>query len=270
MAQIMFNPGKFTAPKAKPLPIILLLDTSGSMDLVTNPDEVRRTGRFDVVDGNNIEYVEGGITRMDIMNKAVRKMLNTFARYEREATEFLVSIVAFGADTRLVLPPTPASDVRFSDLQSAGETPLREALAIAKRLVEDKAQIPGRAYRPLVILVSDGMPDAGWKEAFDDFVNNGRSAKCDRMALAISAEADRAMLGKFIEGTGHKLFEADTADEITNFFKFVTMSTVQRTLSRNPDIVPKDADIQTPPPPPKPGQPAPDAQDENDDDEGYW
>lgn len=268
MAQIMFNPEKFTAPKAKPLPIILLLDTSGSMDLVTNPDEVRRTGRYDVVDGNNIEYVEGGITRMDILNKAVRKMLKTFAHYEREATEFLLSIVTFGADTRLVLPPTPASDVRFTDLQPAGETPLKDALLIAKRLVEDRAQIPGRAYRPLVILVSDGQPDAGWEKAFDDFVNNGRSAKCDRMALAISDEADRAMLGKFTEGTGHKLFAADTADEITSFFKFVTMSTVQRTLSRNPDIVPKDADVQAPPPPPKPAQPAP--ADEDDDDEGYW
>lgn len=273
MAYMAFDPKQFTTQKAKPLPVILMLDTSGSMDIITNPDEVRRTGRTGVVDGQNVEFVEGGITRISVLNDSVRKMLKTLAKYERDNTEFLVAIITFGEDVRLVLPPSPAADVRFTDLNANGNTPLGNALAIAKNLIEDRAQIPSRAYRPLVILVSDGLPDAGWETAFENFIHNGRSAKCDRMALAIGKEADRDMLGKFVEGTGHSVAEADTAEEITKFFKFVTMSTVQRTLAQDPNQVPKDANVEQPQ---VPGGGNSGEQQKNppddppDDEEGYW
>lgn len=250
MAQMIFNPRQFTTHKAKPLPIFLLLDTSGSMDIVTNPDDVQRTGRTDVVDGKQVEYVEGGITRIAVLNEAVKKMLRTLAKYERDNTEFLIGIVTFGEDTRLVLPLSPASDVRFADLQARGSTPLAKALEITKKIIEDKTQVPSRAYRPLIVLVSDGEPDAGWEDSFNDLIKNGRSAKCDRMALAIGKEANRDMLAKFVEGTGHSVSEADAAEQITGFFKFVTMSTVQRTLSPDPNQPPEDNKVAPPPLPP--------------------
>lgn len=170
-------------------------------------------------------------------------MLNTFSKYERKETELLVSIVTFGAETRMVLDPTQASNVQYNDLQADGNTPLGDALSIVKRLVEDKTQIPSRCYRPLVVLVSDGYPDKGWETPFEDFIHNGRTAKCDRMALAIGNEADRNMLARFIEGTDRNVFEADTADQIEKFFNFVAMSTVARTHSANPDVVPPDKDV---------------------------
>lgn len=274
MANFSFDPQKFTAPKAKPLPIFLLLDISGSMDIVINPEDVHPTGRTGFVDGHEVEFVEGGITRISVLNDAVKKMLRTLSKYERDATEFLVSIVTFGEETHLLVPPSPASDVRFSDLQAAGNTPLDLGLKIAKELIEDKAQIPSRSYRPLIILVSDGKPDEGWQEVFNDFIHNGRTAKCDRMALAINNDADRTMLAQFIEGTGHQVFEAETADEITKFFKFVTMTTVQRTLSQNPNVVPQDKEVEN-----LSSLPLPKVKDEDtsaapkvddDDDEGYW
>ena len=242
-----FDPSQFTAPKAKPLPVILLLDTSSSMDMVTNPDEVRRTGRYDVEDGRDIEYVEGGITRIQILNDAVCKMLTTLAKEEKNETEFLLSIITFGEHTGLVCGPASVADTHFTDLEADGMTPLGAALDIAKSLIEDKDKTPSRAYRPLVVLVSDGEPnDSGWEHKLSDFIHNGRSAKCDRMALAISAEADRGMLARFVEGTGHDVFEANAADEIHKFFKFVTMSVVTRSLSKNPNEVPKDKTL-TPP-----------------------
>lgn len=237
MAQNTFDPSKFTTQKAKPLPVILLLDTSGSMNIVTNPADVRDTGQTGVVDGQRVRFVEGGITRISSLNSSVRKMFNTFSRFERDSTELLVSIITFGADTRMILPPTQASNVQYNDLQAAGETPLGQCLGIAKRLIEDKNQIPSRAYRPLVVLVSDGMPNDSWQAPLEDFIHNGRTAKCDRMALAIGDDADRNMLAQFIEGTGRNVFEADTADQIANFFKFVTMSTVARSQSKDPNVV---------------------------------
>lgn len=253
MAQMIFDPSKYTVQRPKPLPVILMLDASDSMNFV---------------DGNNVEFVEGGITRISVLNDAVRRMLRTLATYERENTEFLVSIITFGADTRLLMAPVPARDVSFTDLRASGETPLGPALAVAKKLVEDREQIPSRAYRPLVVLVSDGEPDVGWEAQFESFVQEGRSSKCDRMALAIGKEADRKMLGQFVEGTGHAVQEAETAEEITKFFKFVTMSTVQRTLSQNPNETPRDADVVQPAALAGKSDAAPKTV--LDDDEGYW
>ena len=231
-----FNPSDFTASTAKPLPVILLLDTSGSME------------------GDNI----------DKMNDAVMKMLGTFTKQESQANEFLVSVITFGISPSgrpvgVAIPPTPASEVKFTRLLAGGVTPLGKALDVAKELVEDRERTPSRAYRPLVVLVSDGMPtdDDGypsdaWVSHLDDFVKNGRSSKCDRMALGIGREAyegeGRAALERFAEGTEHEVYEAKDAGEIHEFFKFVTMSVVSRSLSQDPNIVPKDATL-TPPVP---------------------
>lgn len=226
----LFNASDFTASKAKPLPIILLLDTSGSMW------------------GDKIAS----------LNDAVRKMLGTFTKEESQANEFLVSIITFGGSASLAYPPTPASKLSYANLSADGGTPLGAAIDVAKSLIEDREQMPGRAYRPLVVLVSDGVPTDSWESKLDHFIQDGRSAKCDRMALGIGREAyegqGRATLERFIAGTEHRVFEAKDAGEIHNFFKFVTMSVVTRSLSQNPNAVPQDATLQ----PPQPGtaQPA--------------
>lgn len=217
-----FNASDFTASKAKPLPVILLLDTSGSM------------------------YGD----KIGSLNDAVRKMLGTFTKEESQANEFLVSVITFGGTASLAYPPTPASELTYTDLSADGGTPLGAAIAVAKSLIEDRERTPGRAYRPLVVLVSDGVPTDSWESTLDQFIQDGRSAKCDRMALGIGREAyegqGRATLERFIAGTEHKVFEAKDAGEIHNFFKFVTMSVVTRGLSQDPNAIPKDAELEPP------------------------
>lgn len=217
-----FNAASFTASQAKPLPVILLLDTSGSM----------------------------GGDKIDSLNDAVRKMLGTFRREESQASEFLISVITFGGTASLAQPPTPASELAYTDLSADGGTPLGAAIDLAKALIEDRERTPGRAYRPLVVLVSDGVPTDSWEDKLDQFINDGRSAKCDRMALGIGREAyegpGRATLERFIVGTDHKIFEAKDAGQIHSFFKFVTMSVVARGLSQDPNVIPKDATLKPP------------------------
>lgn len=250
-----FNASDFTASKAKPLPVILLLDTSGSM------------------------YGE----KISSLNDAVRKMLGTFTKEESQANEFLVSVVTFGGSASLAFLPTPASALSYRSLSADGGTPLGAAIDVAKALIEDREQTPSRAYRPLVVLVSDGVPTDSWERKLDHFIQDGRSAKCDRMALGIGREAyegqGRATLERFIAGTEHQVFEAKDAGEIHNFFKFVTMSVVTRGLSQDPNAIPKDSTLKPPTPttasqdaapvPSKPDPtPAPAATTEDED--SYW
>jgi len=215
----MFDPSRFTVQKAKPLPIMLLLDVSGSMS---------------------------GI-KIDTLNDAVRVMLETFAEEEKMETEIQVSIITFGAEIKRWFPFTPASNINFENLKAYGGTPLGECLKMAKAIIEDRDETPSKSYRPAVILVSDGRPGDSWQKPMQDFISDGRSQKCDRMAMAIGTDADLDVLGKFVEGTANPLFEAHRATEIHNFFKKVTMTVTMRTHSTNPNAIPTvDIPMSTP------------------------
>jgi len=211
----MFDPKTFTIQTAKPLPVVLLLDVSGSMS------------------GEKI----------DNLNKAVQDMLDTFTHEESMETEILISVITFGSQVELRVPYTKASQVQWRSLQADGMTPMGTALKMAKAMIEDKETTPSRAYRPTIVLVSDGQPNDAWEKPLEDFISEGRSSKCDRMAMAIGHDADETVLKRFIEGTPHELFYAKNAGQLHEFFKLVTMSVTMRTLSKNPNVVPTPSEI---------------------------
>ena len=211
----MFDPKKFTTPIAKPLPVVLLLDVSSSMS------------------GDKIEN----------LNKAVEDMLDTFAQEEKMETEILVSVITFGNQVELQVPYTKASQVQWQGLQANGMTPMGTALKMAKAMIEDKETTPSRAYRPTIVLVSDGQPNDSWERPLEDFISEGRSSKCDRMAMAIGRDADETVLKRFIEGTPHDLFYAENAGQLHEFFQRVTMSVTMRTQSKNPNVVPASIEL---------------------------
>ena len=215
-----FDPGIFTVKTPKPLLVLLLLDVSSSMS------------------GD-----------MDTLNAAVRDMLESFAEEEQMETLIKVAVITFSSNAQVLHEFTDASILKqnWHDLSAGGTTNLAEALRMAKEMMEDKTRTPSRAYRPTVILISDGepYPDNGWKVAMQDFVNNGRSSKCDRMSMAIGSWADEDMLKSFLINTEHELQYAHDAAGIKKFFRFVTMSTLMRTRSQNPNIIPSLVSIDT-------------------------
>ena len=211
-----FDPSKYTVAKAKPLPVVLLLDTSSSMN----------------AGGEQSKIVE--------LDSAVRDMIKDFAHEEQLETEIQVSVITFGYDgVKLALPYTNASKVEMKKLEAQGNTPMGTALRMAKDMIEDKETTPSRAYRHLVILCSDGAPNDDWEAPMDNFIKDGRSSKCDRMAMAIGSDANEAVLKRFIEGTENPLFYAKDASSMHKFFKFVTMSVATRSHSQNPNVIMK-------------------------------
>ncbi|MBP8098949.1 MAG: VWA domain-containing protein [Acinetobacter sp.] len=211
-----FNPANFTVAKAKPLPVVLLLDVSSSMG------------------GESIKK----------LNIAVKEMISDFASAEKNEVEILVSIITFGAKVLLHTPYTSAKDIEWQDLTVSGSTPMGTAFSMAKAMIEDKETTPSRAYRPTIVLVSDGEPTDSWQQPLRALVNDGRSNKCDRMAMAIGGAASNTVLNEFISGTENKVFTAQDASQIQEFFKFVTMSVTTRTNSQNANVVPKPEEIE--------------------------
>ena len=222
----MFDPKKFTSQAAKPLPVVLLLDVSTSMSWSSGQDIASMSG-----------------SKIENLNKAVKNMLDKWAQEEKMETEILVSVITFGDQVELHVPYTKASQVQWQDLHAYGTTPMGAALKMAKAMIEDKETTPSRAYRPLIVLVSDGDPQDSWENPLKDFISEGRSSKCDRMAMAIGDDAKESVLKRFLEGTPHDLFYAEDAEQIHEFILRVTMSVTMRTQSKNPNVVPTPSEI---------------------------
>lgn len=212
----------FVYQTARTLPVILLLDTSGSM-----------------YENNKI----------GAMNSAVRDMLSSFKHYSNSIASISTAIITFGGSSaRIHLPMTAIDELdldAFQDMEADGMTPMGEAISIAKAMIEDKEQIPSRAYRPTVVLVSDGMPNDHWESPLDEFKSGGRSAKCYRMAMGIGVERGSDaydVLNRFTSDV-EQVFDASDAVEIGKFFQYVTMSTTSRLKTANPNHVPSMEEV---------------------------
>lgn len=201
---------KFQVQTARPLPVIVLADTSGSMS-----------------DHGKIEA----------LNRGLQEMIVSFAKESRLRAEIQVSVITFGGSRAEVnLPLTPAHQLQsFTPLLADGMTPLGGALSLASQMVEDKDCIPSRGYKPVIVLVSDGYPNDDWQGPFARLVNGERSSKATRFAMAIGADADEAMLGDFANDPEAPLFHAENARDIHRFFRAVTMSVSARSQSATPN-----------------------------------
>ena len=209
----------FTVSSARPLPVILLADVSGSM----------------AADG-----------KIDALNRAVADMQAAFAQEQDEHAEIHLGVVTFGGTATLQVPLTPANELNWTPMRAGGRTPLGAALDIVTDLIEDRERVPSRAYRPTVVLVSDGLPNDEWEGPLQRLLASERAAKADRFALGIGADADHDMLRRFLNNPDGRVFEAHESREIRTFFRWVTMSVTSRSRSAEPnrtaDVDPPDLD----------------------------
>ena len=153
---------------------------------------------------------------MGELNTAIRDMLGTLKEQESLKAEIHISFITFGnGGAKLHTALTPVSNIEFNDFTEGGMTPLGGALRIAKDMVENRDVIPSKSYAPIILLLSDGAPnDNGWENERDKFINDGRSKQCMR-SFSSSGE----------------VYEAKDSTNIIDFFKFMTMTIKEKTLS---------------------------------------
>lgn len=205
---------QFAVATARPLPVIILADVSGSM-----------------TQDNNI----------GALNAALKDFLSTLSKESRLNAEIQVSIITFGGSKAEVhVPLTPAWQInQTDDLVASGGTPMGGAFELALEMIENKEIIPSRAYKPTIVLISDGIPTDNWESSFNKLKNSDRAQKASRMAMAIGAGADKHMLKAFVNDLeATEVFEAHNAKEIHRFFRVVSMSVSSRSQSNTPNQLP--------------------------------
>ena len=193
-----FNPNNYKPATAKHLPVVLLLDVSGSM---SGP-------------------------KIDNLYDATNEMIKVFSDAASKEKIIDIAIITFGESVELHTPYTSVVDFKSRGLNpflASGMTPLGTALRMAKDMIEDKETTPSNIYRPAVVLVSDGVPTDEWRGPLDNFKNNGRSSKCQRFAVAIGNDADNQILKSFAEDN-ENFFIAENVSDIVDKFKQISMS----------------------------------------------
>src|SRR5690606_8452095 len=140
-----------------------------------------------------------------------------------------IAIITFGGTAQIHQALTPAAKIAPQPLGATGMTPMGGAFDLARALVEDPQQIPSRAYTPAIVLVSDGQPnDEGWEQALAALLGSERARKAQRFALGIGADADAAVLRRFLANPEGKVYGTADARQIRSFFRWVTMSVAAR------------------------------------------
>ena len=171
------------------------------------------------------------------LNLAVRDMLDSLTDQTGERAEIQIAIITFGRQVKVHQAFAPVNEVQWQDMQADGSTPLGETLTLVTELLESREQIPSRAYRPTLVLVSDGQPKDAWEAALERLNNSERGKKAMRFAMGIGDDADMFMLQQFLNDPETHVFAAHEARQIQQFFRWVTMSVTQRLHSTNPDKI---------------------------------
>ncbi len=216
----------FVVAKPRPLPVLILADTSGSMS------------------GEKIQA----------LNAALREMTSTLKQIEDTRGQIEIGVITFGQEANTYQPLMPIGDMTLCDFTAAGRTPMGAAFDIVRQIVENREVIPSRAFTPTIILISDGLPtdlphdlqyhlqqgnmdetDVLTWPALQALHSSERGSKCVRLAMGIGDDAHLGILKAFVNNPEIPVIHAHDAGGIQRFFRWVTMSVSSRSISRDPN-----------------------------------
>ena len=149
-------------------PVMLLLDTSGSMD-----------------DGPIEELREG-----------LKQFLRETSDDETASMSVELEIITFGGGVKIAAPFAPVNVINDNPpcLNANGNTPLGEALTLASNELKERRRLYKSkgisSYKPWVILMSDGAPNDDWEGPAKAMRSLGEQRKLQYIGIGIGEGAD--------------------------------------------------------------------------------
>lgn len=210
----------------RPLHFIWILDCSGSMGV-------------------------GG--KIQALNTAIAEALPAMAEMAAKNlhAELLMRVITFSTGARWhVAEPVPVAEFAWRDIgaPAGGVTDMGAALSLLADALT-VPPMPQRAFPPVLVLVTDGRPTDGWKEALQKLLGVPWGEKSVRMAIAIGRDANHSVLQEFIgRETGRRPLHAGSPDDLTAVIRWT--STVVVRQASQPVARELLSDPLTKPPPP--------------------
>lgn len=211
---------------ARRLPVYILADCSGSMS------------------GSPIESVKSGI-----------RALHSELMGDPSAIESAyLSVISFASSAQQLAPLIEVTQFSPPDLQAGGTTAFGEALRVLIQCMEREVQktTPEQKgdWRPLVFVLTDGVPTDSWEPAADELK---RRKTGNVIAVACGEQAEEALKTlKRVTDTVLVMKEM-TPDSFKQFFKWVSASIKQASQKIGATTVEstgEPAPVSLPPPPP--------------------
>ena len=205
--------------EARPLPVMLLIDNSGSM----------------------------ANEKINTVNLAIKEMIAEFSYIKNAKGKISVGAITFGNTVDIVQPIDKIENVMIPEFNAAGKTWMGQAIDKAIDILEDENQVPERAYTPTIILLSDGLPsdcpgkmdpnnyDYSQWEPLQRLHSSERLRNSSKLALSIGEGTNYRMLNAFINNPDVPIIKANELPTIEKFFKWVTYSISKRSVSNNPN-----------------------------------
>ncbi|UPK70822.1 vWA domain-containing protein [Chitinophaga filiformis] len=204
------------------LPVYLVLDTSGSMS------------------GEPIEAVKNG----------VQVLISTLRQDPYALETAFLSLITFDTDARQLVPLTDLSSFQMPELKAAGGTSLGAALqtvadSINREVAKSTIDVKGD-WKPLVFLMTDGIPTDQWQRGLNAFQNS-------KIGITVACAAGNGADVNLLKQITNTVVSLDTADAATikAFFKWVSASVStgsQKVESGDKEVAGLN---ELPPPPPE-------------------
>lgn len=153
-------------------PVVLLLDTSGSMW------------------GNAINELNAGL----------KQFIQETANDEAASMSVELEVITFDSYANVVMPFTPISDVEQnpSPLVANGMTAMGAGLALAYNDLQERRRLYRdngiSSYKPWVILMTDGGPNDEWQESARKMRELGEKGKIQYIGLEIGDSVDHSTM----------------------------------------------------------------------------
>ena len=149
-------------------PVVLLLDTSGSMD------------------GAPLAELREGL----------RQFLRETSDDETASMSVELEVITFGGNVNIVAPFAPVSEINDAapTLAANGTTPMGEAIRLADQELKARRRLYKNkgisSYKPWVILMTDGCPNDDWEGAAKSMKDLGEQRKLQYIGIGIGEGAD--------------------------------------------------------------------------------
>lgn len=141
--------------------------------------------------------------------------------------------------------PVPVEQFTWQDVQVDGMTNLGEALHLAARELETPP-MPQRALKPVLALVSDGVPTDDWKSGLRAVDATPWGRKAVRVAIAIGADADRTVLQEFLGNPELQPLDANSPKQLAAAIRWASTAAVK--AASQPMAGPGDVTLAKQPP----------------------
>ncbi len=177
------------------LPVYLVLDSSGSMH------------------GEPIEAVKNG----------VQVLVSTLRQDPYALETAYLSVITFDSSVQQIVPLTELGAFQQPDIQATGTTALGEALSMLAQRIESEVEKTTSDkkgdWKPLVFLMTDGMPTDDWRKGLNDL-------KKTKTGVIVACAAGPGVDTNILKQITEVVVQLDTADSSTikAFFKWVSAS----------------------------------------------